>query len=303
MKKNMLFISILLFLVFCSTESLAQSDSLLPYPAKNMIFPDVHAEVQKKTNGYVFRYSVANGQGALQSIYDYMLELKAMVKPTSSPQDWRIWNLDYDTIQVATWFSEDSVADIDAGEVLVGFSLESAGLPKINRCWIRAWETVKGREGQYDPATASIFKTSLQETTLGPADPPSPFIHLDFVDTLLSYTRQSAALGWLGKERDNDCDDDERPDNGVVRNIEQRLQKAKRELTKGDSVQARKELEKLVQKVERIWKRSEAEEKKQRRDRWEKRDKVIMTSEAYALLKYNTEYLIERLPGERKKKK
>jgi hypothetical protein len=134
------------------------------------------------------------------------------------------------------------------------------------------------------------------QKTVAPTVPPIPSIHPAFLDSLLSYTRQSAELGWLGKRWDDDCDDDERPDDGITKNIEQRLQKAKRELTKRDSVQARKELEKLVQKVERIWKRSEAEEKKQRRDRWEKRDKVIITSEAYALLKYNTEYLISRLP-------
>jgi hypothetical protein len=122
----------------------------------------------------------------------------------------------------------------------------------------------------------------------------------DYLDTLLSFTHQSADLGWLGRGRDNDCDDDERPDDGIVKNIELRLQKANRELTRGDSVQARKKLEKLVQKVERIWKRSQEEEKKHGRDRWERQDNVIMTSEAYALLKYNSEYLIDRLPDKSK---
>ena len=136
--------------------------------------------------------------------------------------------------------------------------------------------------------------------SIGPTAPPADFAAMAFLDTLLSYTRQSADLGWLGKGRDNDCDDDERPDDGIVKNIELRLQNAKRELTEGDSVQARKELEKLLQKVERTWKRSQEEEKRHKRDRWERNDNVIMTSEAYALLKYNSEYLIDRLPDKSK---
>ena len=139
--------------------------------------------------------------------------------------------------------------------------------------------------------------------TIGPTAPPISFVPITWIDTLLSYAQQSTDLGWLGKGRDDDCDDDERPESGIVKNIELRLQKAKRELTKGDSVQGRKELEKLVQKVERIRKRSQEEEKKHKRDRWEKDSNVIMTGEAYALLKYNTEYLIDRLPEKSKNEK
>jgi hypothetical protein len=65
-------------------------------------------------------------------------------------------------------------------------------------------------------------------------------------------------------------------------------------------VQARKELEKLIQKVERIWKRSQDQEKKRGRDREWKQDKSIMTSEAYALLKYNADRLIDQLPEREK---
>jgi hypothetical protein len=90
-------------------------------------------------------------------------------------------------------------------------------------------------------------------------------------------------LGWLkdgpeGAGRDNDCDPDEKPDDGVVKNLEKRLTKAQQELTKGDTLKTSRELEKFIKKVERISKHND-----------------IMTSEAYALLKYNAEYLLERL--------
>ena len=132
--------------------------------------------------------------------------------------------------------------------------------------------------------------------TVVPDNLPKQLTIQTLLDSLFSYTRQSAELGWLGRDRDNDCDDDERSDDGVVKNIEKRLEKAKTLLERRDSVKARKELEKLVQKVERIWKRSQDENKKRGRDKEWKQDKSIMTSEAYALLKCNTEYLIDRLP-------
>jgi hypothetical protein len=203
-----------------------------------------------------------------------------------------------------------SYEEILPGRSLGGFEMMSKGLPSIRRCIVSPlfdFDSLFSEErfpNEEDiPNTDSIQNAvKFHGWSVGPTGPPSDFDASVWIDTLLSYTRQSAELGWLGRERDDDCDDDERPDDGIVKNIEQRLQKAKRELSKRDSVQARKELEKLVQKVERIWKQSQEDEKKHGRDRWEKRDQVIITSEAYALLKYNTEYLIDRLPSEKKKK-
>jgi hypothetical protein len=197
---------------------------------------------------------------------------------------------------------------IRPGQSLGGFEIMSEGLPGIRRCIVSPFfdfDSLFSEERFPDeeniPNTDSIQNAvKFRGWTVGPTAPPANFDASAWIDTLLSYTRQSAELSWLGKGRDNDCDDDERADEGIAKNIELRLQKAKRELTRGDSVQARKELEKLVQKVERIWKRSQEEEKKHKRDRWERNDNVIITSEAYALLKYNMEYLMDRLPEKSK---
>ena len=191
----------------------------------------------------------------------------------------------------------------------ISFSFEARGLPGIGLFWAEGWApwyfTAEERdsllrEGYPESDLQLSDDNSFKGVTVVRRSPPEPFVPRIFVDTLLSYTRQSAEFGWLGNQRDNDCDQDERPGDGIVKNIELRLQKAKRELTRGDSVQTRKELEKLLQKVERIWKRSQEHEKKHKRDGWERKENVIMTSEAYALLKYNTEYLIDRLPDKSK---
>jgi hypothetical protein len=199
--------------------------------------------------------------------------------------------------------------EVTPGATLDGFVMTSAGLPSIRRFKAEPYFNIYRFFPSLEDTTRAMTISQMDSIreivnffgrTVGPNAPPANLDPSTWIDTLLSYTRQSADLGWLGKQRDNDCNDDERPDDGIVKNIELRLQKANRELTRGDSVQARKKLEKLVQKVERIWKRSQEEEKKHRRDRWERQDNVIMTSEAYALLKYNSEYLIDRLPDKSK---
>ena len=149
----------------------------------------------------------------------------------------------------------------------------------------------------YDDLTP--YGPGIVGKTIGPVLPPTPFVALVFLDTLISYKHQSVTLGWLKSKRDDDCDEDEKPDDGIVKNLDKRLDKAKKELIQRDSVKARNELEKFVKKVERLWKRSQLARPQSGRDEDnnDKRDKVVMTSEAYALLKFNTEYLIDRLPA------
>jgi hypothetical protein len=198
----------------------------------------------------------------------------------------------------------------------IGFSFTTEALPSIKRFYAQSFAPPY-TEDEVDSLRSAGYSdnqlfpdwkdNSYRGITIGPQMPDSPFVALRFLDTLLSYARQSAELGWLGRDRDDDCDNDEHPQDGIVRNIERRLTLAQRSLQKGDSVKARRDLETLVKKVDRIWKRGQEEEKKQDsgKSRGEGRDekgKIIMTSEAYALLKYNTEYLIDRLP-ERKAKR
>jgi hypothetical protein len=195
---------------------------------------------------------------------------------------------------------------VKAGMILSGFEVRSVSLPSPVRFLFQGY---RRSPSDYEQSITDLdfFRDLLDNSyagvTVGPTDPPVPFIQTAFLDTLLSHTRQSVQLGWLGTRRDDDCDDDERPDDGITKNIDKRLEKAKKELSKGDSTKARKELEKLVDKVERTWKRSQDEEKKHKGEQRQKKEDVIMTSEAYALLKYNTEYLIDRLPSEKKKSK
>jgi hypothetical protein len=206
-------------------------------------------------------------------------------------------------------FDDGVTHAVKPGKMLGGFNLMSKGLPTIRSCVFSPYFDVDSLFPSIDDPNRSlsiIQMDSIQEAanfhtlTIGPTAPPLNFDASVWIDTLLSYIRQSVSLGWLGKERDDDCDSDEHPQDGIEKNIQRRLMMAQRDLQRGDSVKARRSLEQLVRKIERLWKRGQEVEQKHehdRGDRWQHRnDWVVMTSEAYALLKYNTEYLIDRLP-------
>lgn len=260
--------------------------------------------LEKNEKEFEYQYTIKNLKESKQGIWLFSLILSQSIDvyAINSPRGWddsygKVETKGYAEMNWGTGGDFDILPD----SLQSGFSFHSSSVPGIITHYLEGYapppniEKVDldslGRVFGYDDLTP--YGPGIVGKTVGPVLPPEPFIATAFLDTLLSYTRQSAELGWLGKERDDDCDEDEQPDDGLIRNLEQRLTKAKRELMREDSVKARRELEKLVKKVERIWKRSQEEANRGR--------KGPMTSEAYALLKYNTEYLIERLPEKKGK--
>ena len=243
----------------------AQSDSLLPFPARNLILPDVRAVIGRGGDGFSFSYTVRNRAGAAQSIHRILIELKGQSNSLSAPSDWTVWQRDYDTLLVAVWFSSDSLADIEAGEDLTGFRFGNNGLPSINRCWLRAWEMISGSEGQYDPSTAGIFQTSLVRLTVGPRFIADSSDSTLLLDTLLSYVIQSRSLEWISTD-------------GIADKYSGYFNSAKANLQSNNVGAARATLQQVLHDVDIDSSSS-------------------LTSEAYALLRYNTEYLLDHVPA------
>jgi hypothetical protein len=130
--------------------------------------------------------------------------------------------------------------------------------------------------------------------TVGPTAPPMDFIATAWCDTLRSYIHQSHTLGWINNTRDDDSEDDENAEDGIVKNLDKRLEKVRIFIVQKKYDKAQQQLEKFLNKVEKLWNRQQKEEAKNK-----KNPKIIFTSEVYALLKYNAEYLQEHLPGKK----
>lgn len=104
----------------------------------------------------------------------------------------------------------------------------------------------------------------VRGTTIGPTAPPANFVPLAFLDTLISYKHQAFALGWIMNE-------------GIVTSLDQKLEAA-REPIRRDRPAAKQILQAFINEVEALNQQGNQ-----------------ITSEAYALLKFNAEYLISKL--------
>jgi hypothetical protein len=267
-------------LTFSVPSASFSQDSLMvfQYPSEKEINVSVRANVSMTQTIRVYKYTVSNSSLSLQRVWRFSVRHDATAQNLKAPDGWDARVAPIPFIRVS-WSSSDSTRDIVPGGVLDGFQFSSEGLPIIGDFYATGYVEPPSFEVEPDSIAGGRFpENSFDGKTITANIPPDPFVAFDFLDTLLSYISQSVALGWLKNTRDNDCDLDERPEDGVANNFAKRLTKVRTELTDGDTIKASKELEKFIEKVERVSKRNE-----------------VMTSEAYALLKYNAEYLVGRI--------
>ena len=321
----------MLFLLvnFFTTEMLSQQPSL-PYLRQVEIKCAVRFDPIKKI--YFYSYSVRNGVTsngeigsfkidvsrdsisavaldnigllfvdiAMENIYKRMYtEISNSVVPIGFPSlpQYGDGSLSWDGMAVLTG------GPFKPGQERHGFVMSSKGLPSI-RNFVAVppfdpYDLYPRIEEVDDPDSLNKVVEKDREAvkfrgnTIGPSAPPLNFIPTAWCDTLISYKHQAVTLGWLRDRREGQKnEDDEEEEDGIVAKLDKRLDKVRAELVKGDSLKARKELEKFVKKVEKLYKESKEEEEEDKN----KPEQVVITSEGFALLKYNAEYLIDRLP-------
>jgi hypothetical protein len=162
---------------------------------------------------------------------------------------------------------------IPQGQQVGGFVLSSRGLPTIRKfVAIPQFEV----NDYYPPADEVSNPDSLAEKvdadreainfhgfTIGPAAPPLDLSASSWLDTLVSYKHESVALGWIDNQ-------------GIANSLDSKLDSAKSKLAVGDTTAAKNVLNAFVNEVEA-------------------QNGNHLSSEAFALLKFNAEYLIQRL--------
>ncbi len=229
------------------------SDGSLP---KNKMDVVVRATVsQDNSDSFLFSYAVENKQTSLQKLAVLVItKLTNNIVPNSARVDWEfdLWR----TQPAVLGWNDDFHSNLIApGDIEKSFSYMTSALPKIASFY------AQGYNGE--TAFREIFTNSVQGKTLGPADSPSPFIPLVFLDSLISYKHQALALGWIDNQ-------------GIANSLDQKLESVRNALVKNNKTSAKNILQAFVNEVEA------------------QKDKHL-SSEAYALLKFNAEYLISKL--------
>jgi hypothetical protein len=250
---------------------------------------EVHASVVQIAAGFDYRYIIGSKTTSQQDIDQIVLApISDSSQGVSARPGWGF----YSGNGIVDWVIGDISTDfVKAGETDSSFVYRTRALPAVVSYYVRGHNgDPMGHEG--GPAWYSdVLENSAHGSTVGGTDPPFPFVALAFLDTLISYKHQCVTLGWLtnGPAHEKDENDD-RAGEGIVERLDRRLEKAKDALTKGDSVKARLELDLFVKEVEQLYGKEDKGEKSK------EKVKEALTSEGYALLKYNAEYLMDRLP-------
>lgn len=220
--------------------------------------------VQLDTVGLIFKNSFL--QQSFQRNYP---RLAGRVLPVGFPTLPQYW------IGLLTDSGEVSFSGqyVPPGDSVSGLTLSCKGLPAIRRFTAEP-EDITSQYPSVDEVSdpdsliARIMEnrraTIYQGHTIGPSAPPSSFVDTTFLNTLVSYKHQAFALGWIKEE-------------GIVTSLDAKLEAARLQIFAGRP-SAEQILQSFVNELEALNTRGN-----------------LITSEAYALLKFNAEYLLERL--------
>ena len=260
-------IAILIVIIIAKSECFSQ-DSLFLWPSGKNIEIIVNANVIDSNSILQYNYLVKSRSNSIQNVHSFYVEFNSNISSIKSPNSWLglisgIWT------NVLMWSSRDTLYDITPNNSLYGFSYESEGLPSIQKYYGVGFYKLPSVEEGEAPAESEIvgggiLENSVKGYTISPKDPPNPFIPINFIDTIRAYSDSSYALGWIKDEQTRDKYDN------YFNNV-------KNYLNQNNNNAAKSELQKVLTDCNTD-------------------SSSVLTGEAYALLYFNTDYLINQIP-------
>jgi hypothetical protein len=191
----------------------------------------------------------------------------------SGPEGW-IVGLGFDsrnTRGFASWGSMDEPFRIFPGQTREGFQLTSYGLPGIRQVEIRPDVIPPEELGGWEELNAFYEQFTFHAKTVGPTAPPQNFVPIEFLNYLISLLHDSRQFGWIKVA-------------GVHKSLLAKLLEAKRALEKGQTNVTKNTLTAFLNEVKAV----SCQE-------FTCPGNKPLTSEAYALLFFNGQFLVDRL--------
>ncbi len=227
----------------------------------------VSVTVSKSLDTLVYKYVPQNLPTSTGVIDEFGVTYNAAIfygnlpARSISPGGWA--GATMDVAPIFYWWAQDSVNYIPVNSSLSGFTLKSLGIPSIVNSYSWFSSDSDCCEGD-ETAPVSIFVDAMVNKTISPNNPPIPFDSLKFLDTLKSYTSQSFSLLWIGNQ-------------ATANKYTAFFDSAKTQLGRNDLRSARASLDSTTANAVRDSGSS-------------------LTSEAFALIFYNTKFLLGKLP-------
>ncbi len=266
------------------------SDVTLPvdnmrFGIANNVSVSIKATAYRTGTSFSYVYSVTNQKNSKNVLTDIFVSSQLDSIQGITPAGWMFATQREESL--ARFSSQPSGVGLTIGKKDSGFTIVSTRLPAIRLYYAQGEHSVPLRDPAEIPNHIQdyihdIFNNSVNGFTIAPNQDIGNISSPAICDTLISYTNQSLALGWLAQKKDLDISDGESNKDSIATNLIKRLQAIKSTLQQGDSISARTLLQKFVDKVEAEHVRSVNR----------------MSDECYALLKYNGEYLKDKLPSQ-----
>lgn len=249
------------------------------YRPANRMHAVVSARVEFDSTDETFRYKYAlrNLPSSKREVQSFYLEAKASVHKADSPDEsWSYSAPLTDYLMKAlkvqggwTWAQVGGEKNgLSPGVSTYGFSIQSGALPGIVRCFVAGRPGMKGvGEDPPEELMAALDPVSWlipSGVTVGPVAPPRDFDRIGFLKEIETMISVSLQQGWILAP-------------GLAEQLTGSIHQSIASLQSQEPQAARQILERLLKQVE-----------------GEKENRLL--SESYALLKYNTEYLLSRIP-------
>lgn len=320
MNNKYIHILVILMLMFLPAYSFAvcpDPDTVTTVPILSDVVVHASVVLDPKTEIYSYSYALRNGSKSTGCIWHFEIDitkpsggitlsngglvnyvpLMNTLKADSPPMipvafpsvpmrgEHPIWDGDISVYGTASWGSYDYANELAPGDTLSGFVMTSFGLPAIRDFKIQP-EYIAEDEDVYNMGiskteyhkNASKYLKAFYDSiawkgkTIGPTAPPADFKPAAFLDYIIDLKHQVATLGWI----DN---------SGIVNSLDVKLDNAKKKLSEGQNASAKNILSAFINEVEAQGCATYDNCPSGKH----------LTSEAYALLKYNVQYLIDNL--------
>jgi hypothetical protein len=260
-------------------EELVYIDSMVTviFEPATKINPKIKCIVtdELQSNSFLYSYIVENGSDSQQKLHRFILEFGNVKVTNRTNQNGWINRRQKEThngklISVNRW-AWSGRPGINPSFTYSDCALESPGLPGVMNVYFQGYtpilsfptESPGGRLGS-KIAELTVFPANhVKRKTIAPVEIPDPFDDDIFVDTLISYINQAKSLEWITNQ-------------STTNKYLNYFQNVKTLVGNNNFSAAQTTLDSVLTDVEAD-------------------SGVTLTSEAYALIKYNTEYLKDQL--------
>lgn len=176
--------------------------ALPPFPSGREIILGVNASCCTSGPMLQYAYTVSNGVGAEQQISTFIVAVRSTTYFALGDTSWHATRLQVGKPWPVDWFAMDSLSSIGPGEERDAFRIQSPDPPGITLGYAQGWIVFSDSidEREYAPGTNDVLSNSVRVWTIGPTAHSTEAIPIAFLDSVRSIVERARAIEWIANE-------------------------------------------------------------------------------------------------------